>query len=241
MPDDRARGVQLREFASALGITIDDYGLLDKALTHASATGDQNGPVFNYESLEFVGDAVLGLVVARYLYENLPDRTPGEYSKMRAGVVNRRALARVAEQLGIAEMIRLGKGEEKAGGRNRKALLADSVEAVIGALYLDQGAEASDAFVIQIFQEELNAAQEKDNIWDYRSRLQNRCQAHRVSLPTFNVVRETGPDHNKTFDVIVDIGETTVGRGTGNTKKEAEQNAARAALENEGRFWGTTQ
>lgn len=233
MAESRKRRGQLTEFAGRLGIRFDNYDLLDKALTHASATGDRSGPSFNYESLEFIGDAALGLAVAHYLYDNLPDRTPGEYSKMRAGIVNQSSLARVAGRLGIAEVIRLGRGEEKSGGRERKALLADCVEAIIGALYLDQGWEAAGEFVIRIFVDELEAAQTTGEVWDYRSRLQNYCQAERIGLPRFEVVRAEGPDHEKTFEVVVDLRDKIVGRGSGRTKKEAEQNAARAALEHE--------
>ena len=233
MADSQDRRGQLTEFAARLGIPVENYDLLDRALTHASATGDHSGPSFDYESLEFVGDAALGLAVAHYLYDSLPDRTPGEYSKMRAGIVNRRSLARVARRLDIVDVIRLGKGEEKSGGRSRKALLADCMEARIGALYLDQGWEAARKFVIRVFREELEAAQTTGEVWDYRSRLQNYCQAEHIKLPRFEVVRAEGPDHKKTFEVVVYLKDEIVGRGSGRTKKEAEQNAARAALEHE--------
>lgn len=233
MADSEVRRRQLTEFAARLGIPVENYDLLDRALTHASAVGDRSGPSFNYESLEFIGDAALGLAVAHYLYDRLPDRTPGEYTKMRAGIVNRRSLARVALRLDIAGVIRLGRGEEKSGGRKRKALLADCMEAIIGALYLDQSWEAARTFVIRVFKEELEAAQNTGEVWDYRSRLQNYCQAERIGLPCFEVVRAEGPDHEKTFEVVVDLRNEIVGRGSGRTKKEAEQNAARAALEHE--------
>lgn len=231
MGDPEGRTRQLRELASRLGIEIKDAGLFDRALTHASITAEVNEPIGDYESLEFLGDAVLGLAVAHHLFEALPDRTPGEYSRMRAGMVNRRVVSRVAACLNIADMIRLGKGEEQSGGRGRTALMADCLEALIGAVYLDGGWEAARAFVVRVFRTELERASQTDRVWDYKSRLQNVCQAKRVSLPRFLLVRSEGPDHQKEFEVEVILQEQPLGRGRGNTKKEAEQNAAREALE----------
>lgn len=233
--DEEARRDELRRFAAGLGISITDVSLLDRALTHASAV-DQNGPQSNYEALEFVGDAALGLAITHCLFNTIPDRTPGEYSKIRASVVNRRTLARVASGLGIAPLIRLGKGEERSGGRQRKALLADCVEALIGAIYLDQGWDAVKAFVQDTFKAELEKAQSVDRIWDYKSRLQTYCQARRMDLPQFVLVKSVGPDHRKEFEVEVLLRGQTAGKGAGTTKKEAEQNAAKAALQAEGQL-----
>lgn len=205
--------------------------LLDRALTHASTFADTQENTGDYESLEFLGDAVLGLAVSHFLYEQAPDRTPGEYSRMRAGVVNRRCLARVAGELGIAAVIRLGKGEELAGGRKRAALLADCLEALIGALYLDQGWDSVRMFVNRIFESEIQRELNSERTWDFKSRLQNYCQAEKVPLPVFEVVRAEGPDHQKEFEVEVLICGIPRGRGRGLSKKEAEQNAAREALE----------
>ena len=227
--EPNARRVELQSFAERLGIRLDDIDLLDRALTHASAV-DDTGPRQNYEALEFVGDAALDLAITHRLYEQIPDRTPGEYSKMRASIVNRRALARVAMTLNIAPTIQLGKGEERSGGRERKALLADCLEALIGALYLDQGWEATKTFVTDCFEGELTKAVGSDRIWDYKSRLQNYCQAERIDLPNFVLIGSAGPDHRKEFEVEVHVRGEAAGRGSGSTKKEAEQNAARVAL-----------
>jgi len=234
MSEETAREEELRALASQLGIVTDDLGLLDQALTHASITSEAPDVKRDYEALEFLGDAVLGLAVAHHLFENVPDRTPGEYSRMRAGVVKRQAVARVAGQLGLAPAIRLGKGEESSGGRKRQALLADCLEAVIGALYLDQGWEAARSFVVSAFGKELVCERDLDTIWDFKSRLQNHCQALHYALPVFAVVWSEGPDHNKQFEIEVSVRGRPAGRGRGSTKKEAEQNAARAALEREG-------
>ena len=231
---DPAREEELRALASRVGIQADNLELVDRALTHASIAAEARDGVRDYEALEFLGDAVLGLAVAHYLFENVPDLTPGEYSRMRAGVVNRRSVAEVATQLNIGPAIRLGKGEELSGGRKRQALLADCLEALVGALYLDQGWQAARAFVIRIFHGELEIERASDKIWDFKSRLQNYCQGHQFPLPTFVLVRSEGPDHRKEFEVEVLIRGQPAGRGRGSTKKEAEQQAARVALVREG-------
>lgn len=235
---DDARTEELREIAARLGLNFRDLTLLDRALTHASILTELDHPARDYESLEFLGDAVLGLAVADHLYRRAPDRSPGEYSRMRAGIVNRRCLARVAQALGVAPAIRLGRGEEQTGGRSRVALLADCLEALLGAVYLDQGWEPVRAVVDRVFHDELQRETESDRMWDYKSRLQNYCQAERVPLPTFVVVRSEGPDHRKEFEVEVLLRGEPVGRGRGLSKKEAEQNAARAALKREGQLRG---
>ena len=236
MAETAAPRAELTTLAARLGLRMENWALLDQALTHASATAPQSGADSNYEPLEFVGDAVLGLAVTHYLYEHVPGRTPGEYSRMRAGTVNRRTLAKIARELGLGEAIRLGKGEETSGGRNRSALLADCMEAVIGAVYLDQGWPHAQQFVEAIFEAELTRATRDDKLWDFKSRLQHYCQAQHIALPLFTVVRCEGPDHRREFEVEVSLRDLPSGRGRGLTKKEAEQNAARAALEQEGQL-----
>ena len=233
MIDDSLRIEELRAVCANLEIEIANLALVDRALTHASIVAETPSPVRDYESLEFLGDAVLGLAVAHHLYARVPDRTPGEYSKMRAGLVNRRCLARIAARLNIAPAIRLGKGEELSGGRERAALLADCLEALVGALYLDCGWETAQQFVARIFREEFDRERTSNRIWDFKSRLQNYCQAQHMTLPEFAVVRSEGPDHKKEFEVEVSLRGVPVGRGKGSTKKEAEQNAAKVALEHE--------
>ncbi len=228
------RALELNQLAERLGVSIANWHLYDQALTHASTVGDiDTEQVAHYESLEFLGDAVLGLVVSHYLFDFLPNRTPGEYSRMRAGIINRRCVGRVAQSLDLAPAIRLGKGEEQSGGRNRLALLSDCLEALIGAIYLDKGWQIAHDFVVRAFGEELSRCTESDLTWDYKSRLQNLCQARKINLPIFNVVRSEGPDHEKEFEIEVLIQKKSLGRGTGKSKKEAEQNAARKALEHE--------
>ena len=232
MDEVDSRSAELHALARRLQIEIKDWRLYDQALTHASIAGDADEEqVANYESLEFLGDAVLGLVVSHYLFDYLPSRTPGEYSRMRASIINRRCVGRVAQRLDLGPAIRLGKGEEQSGGRNRLALLSDCMESLIGAIYLDQGWQYAHDFVVRAFKEELAECKHSGLTWDYKSRLQNVCQARRLDLPVFKVVRSEGPDHKKEFEVEVHIQRQALGWGIGKSKKEAEQRAARMALE----------
>ncbi|MFO7976908.1 MAG: ribonuclease III [Candidatus Hydrogenedentota bacterium] len=234
MNNDASRVPELQALAKRLGIRFDNIALLDRALTHASIACEQQDSSDNYESLEFLGDAALGLAAAHLLFERVPERTPGEYSRMRAAIVNRRCLARIARELDIAPAIRLGKGEELAGGRARAALLADCLEALLGALYLDQGWEVARAFAVRILEPEVTGLQTRRQIWDFKSRLLHYCQARHIGLPEFVVVRTDGPDHRKEFEVEVLLRGESAGRGVGASKKEAEQQAARMALSQEG-------
>lgn len=228
------REAELKLLCDRLGLRLHDVELLDRALTHASIQSELHGPAYDYESLEFLGDAVLSLAVAHHLFIHAPDRTPGEYSRMRARIVNQNGLARVAERIQIGPAIRLGKGEEMSGGRARAALLADCMEALIGSVYLDQGIDAAQEFIVRVFAEELESASQTDAGWDHKSRLQHYCQAEKIPLPRFELIRSEGPDHQKMFEVEVYIRGEAAGRGTGQSKKEAEQRAACAALEREG-------
>jgi len=234
MGEQSQRDEELRALGSRLGLDLSSFNLLDRAVTHASALGDRPELTGNNESLEFLGDAVLGLAVAEWLYAHVPDKSPGEYTQMRAQVVNRQALARVANGLDLGSVVRLSRGEDAAGGRERPGLLADCLEAVVGAVFLSEGWDAARGLSIRILENELRVAPKSLGDWDYRSQLQNFCQARQWPLPEFDVVAESGPDHQKTFEVSVTVQGRVAGTGQGATKKEAEQNAARAALESQG-------
>ncbi len=228
------REESLRNLAVRLGVEMRDTRWYDRALTHASCVAEDESTGGDYESLEFLGDAVLGLAVAHYLFTHIPGRTPGEYSRMRAAMVNRQSVAHVANALEIAPLIRLGRGEEASGGRRRTALVSDCLEALLGAVYLDNGWDTAQELVARTFHDEFLKARKADVVWDYKSRLQNHCQAEHIGLPRFEVVRSEGPDHLKEFEVEVSLRGKSAGRGRGHSKKEAEQNAAREALEREG-------
>ncbi len=217
---------------AAVGYRFRDRGLLEHAMTHTSrANEDASGGVMDNESLEFLGDAVLGFVVADLLFREFPEYDEGEKSKMKAILVSTTTLARVAERLGLGDHLLLGRGEEKTGGRRKQALLADGCEALIAALYLDGGMEQARAFIVRelrSFVEELR----RDGVsaQDYKSALQELVQGRNRPLPEYRVVGAIGPDHQKLFDVEVLVAGEPLARATGPSKKEAEQEAARLAL-----------
>jgi ribonuclease III len=217
---------------AAVGYRFRDRGLLEHAMTHTSrANEDASGGVMDNESLEFLGDAVLGFVVADLLFREFPEYDEGEKSKMKAILVSTATLARVAERLGLGDHLLLGRGEEKTGGRRKQALLADGCEALIAALYLDGGIEQARAFIVRelrSFVEELR----RDGVsaQDYKSALQELVQGRNRPLPEYRVVGAVGPDHQKLFDVEVLVAGEPLARATGPSKKEAEQEAARLAL-----------
>ncbi|HEY8550762.1 MAG TPA: ribonuclease III [Vicinamibacterales bacterium] len=234
------RVVRLRdEFAgleARLGYRFRDRGLLEHALTHRSrANEDVTGGVVDNESLEFLGDAVLGLLIAEALYHEHPQLDEGEKSKIKASLVSTTSLARVAEELGLGEHLLLGRGEEKTGGRRKPALLADACEALIAAVYLDGGLEAARELVRRELWERASIGDargaEAGSTGDYKSALQEALQAAARGLPEYRIVAERGPDHDKVFEVEVRVGGEVVATATGRTKKEAEQAAARHALE----------
>jgi ribonuclease-3 len=224
---------ELDALESRLGYRFRDRGLLEHALTHKSkAHEDPSGGVIDNESLEFLGDAVLGLVVADALFKALPGSSEGQKSKIKANLVSTASLAELAEGLGLGDHMILGRGEEKTGGRRKPALLADTYEAIIAALYLDGGLEAARGFIVREIGARIEAARQPGYFGrDHKSRLQERLQGLGRALPAYRVVVETGPEHRKMFSVLVASGEQVLAHAEGRTKKDAEQEAARLALE----------
>lgn len=234
--DVGSRVVRLRDefddLQARIGYRFRDRGLLEHALTHKSrAAEDASGGVADNESLEFLGDAVLGLVVAEALFRRYPDYTEGQKSKIKAAVVSTQSLARHAELLKLGDHLILGRGEEKTGGRFKQALLADAYEALIAGIYLDGGLEAAAAFLMRELGEALEAGVAPGFAQDYKSALQERLQALGRPLPEYRVSGEAGPDHRKIFSVDVLVAGTLLGSASGRAKKEAEQEAARMALQ----------
>jgi ribonuclease-3 len=234
--DVGTRVIRLRdefdELQQRIGYRFKDRGLLEHALTHRSrAAEDVSGGVYDNESLEFLGDAVLGLVVAEALFRRYPDSSEGQKSKIKAAVVSTQSLARHAEVIRLGEHLLLGRGEEKTGGRFKQALLADAYEALIAALYLDGGLPAAAAFLEQELGAAIAAGAHQDAVGpDYKSALQERLQASGRGLPEYRVAAASGPDHRKVFTIEVVVSGEILGTATGKAKKEAEQEAARLAL-----------
>jgi ribonuclease-3 len=212
-----------------------DRGLLEHAMTHTSrANEDITGGVVDNESLEFLGDAVLGFLIADTLFREFPDWDEGEKSKTKASMVSTFALAKQAERLRLGDHLLLGRGEEKTGGRRKQALLADGYEALIAAIYLDGGIEAARGFIKREFHPLIDVARRlgAGGQQDYKSGLQELVQARSQPLPEYRLLGTFGPDHEKRFEVEVVVGGETLARASGPSKKEAEQEAARMALEN---------
>jgi ribonuclease-3 len=230
------RVIPLRnEFAALerrLGYRFRDPGLLEHALTHTSrANEDVSGGVIDNESLEFLGDAVLGFAIADLLFRRFPDQDEGWKSKVKAALVSTSSLARLAEGLGLGDHLLLGRGEEKTGGRRKHALLADGYEALLAAIYLDGGVEQATAFIAQQFKDLIDEARKPAGVTrDFKSALQERVQAEGDRLPEYVVIGQSGPDHHKMFRVEVRVSGQALAEAYGRSKKEAEQEAARQAL-----------
>jgi len=220
----------LREILSKLQIDVTDAALLQQALTHKSFLGEAAESLSN-ERLEFLGDSVLGLVVAEYLYRRFPDRAEGELAKAKAVAVSEPVLAESAKKLGLPEMILMSSGEEASGGRARNSILADAFEALVAVVYLDSGLEAARRFIIKALESILDDIEREEHIRDYKTLLQEHTQGIHKKAPQYVVIGERGADHDKTFTVEARLGDRVLGRGEGKSKKQAEQAAALEALE----------
>jgi ribonuclease-3 len=202
--------------------------LLERALTHRSYAYEQGGLPTN-ERLEFLGDSVLGLVVTEHLFTSFPDLSEGQLAKLRAAVVNSRALADVARSLGLGSLIRLGRGEETTGGRDKSSILADTMEAVIGAVFTEHGIDAARVFVHHLFDDLMADVATRGAGLDWKTSLQESASLAGLGVPVYQVA-ESGPDHAKSFQAMVVLDRHSYGPGAGRNKKEAEQNAAAIAF-----------
>jgi ribonuclease III len=215
------------DLRAQLGNPTLDAELLDRALTHRSYAYENGGLPTN-ERLEFLGDSVLGVVVTETLFRAHPDLSEGRLAKLRAAVVNARALAQVARTIGLGEHVMLGRGEESTGGRNKSSILSDTVEAVIGAVYLSGGFESARDVVHLLFDPLMETAAGLGAGLDWKTSLQELAAEHTLGVPEY-VIEDEGPDHAKTFTAQVQVGGNRYGHGTGRSKKEAEQQAAETA------------
>ena len=212
-----------------LGYTFQDRSLLEQALTHSSCANESRGKLQSNERLEFLGDSILGMVVADHLYRNHPDLPEGDLTRTRAALVCEESLVEAAQMLNLGAHLRLGKGEEAGGGRHRPSIQADAVEAVLAAVYLDGGIGSARKIIQKYILSREVAGLTKPR--DYKTALQELVQRESDQVLKYQLVGEEGPDHDKRFFVEVTLNGTTIGSGSGRTKKEAEQAAAHAALE----------
>jgi len=216
---------------NTLGVSFKDPSLLEQALVHSSYINENMGITTSNERLEFLGDAVLGLIIAQELYRRLPQSSEGEMTELRSSLVRGDALSRLAKAISLGDYLYLGKGEEASGGRRKPANLAGAMEAVIAAIFLDQGFNVTRDFILRLMDKELDKALSRGIAPDYKSQLQELIQARHQQTPTYQVLEAVGPDHDRRFSVEVRVGDTVLGRGSGKSKKLAEIEAARSALD----------
>ena len=224
------RRAELVRLSGQIGVSFHDLSFLDEALTHPSYTNEKKDAITHNERLEFLGDAVLELASSTYLYVRFPDCTEGELTKMRASLVQSETLARLARQLDLGSYLRLGRGELLGGGADRQNNLENAFEAVIGAVYLDRGWETAQDYVARQLASEATLVRRSHVSHDYKTALQEQIQQKRHASIAYELIGETGPDHDKRFTTRVVIAGQAMGEGTGRSKKEAEQQAAAAAL-----------
>ena len=221
----------LQDFCRNRHIEFEDFQLLDLAFHHRSYSNENaKHKHLNNERLEFLGDSVLGLATAGFLFEDMKDSQEGDLAKIKAAVVSEKALAPIALKFGIDKLLVMGRGEEMSGGRTKPAILADCMEAIIGALYLDKGFEAAKKYVLSFIVPQIRLIQQNGGK-DYKTLLQELYQKKSKSTPVYRTVSISGPDHDQTFEVEVILGEITYNSAKGKSKKEAEQLAAKKALE----------
>ena len=220
----------IKDLEKEIGYHFQNISLLQNALTHSSYANERwHNSLLSNERLEFLGDSILGMLVAEYLYRTFPDRPEGELTRMRADMVCEKTLACVANHIGLGRHLMLGKGEEQGGGRSRDSILADAMESVIAATFLDGGMAAAEAFIRKFILVETPVT--KLHNVDYKTELQELVQQKKNQVLSYALIGQSGPDHDKHFDVEVSLNGTVVGTGSGRSKKRAEQDAARAAIE----------
>ena len=219
----------IKDLEAAIGYRFQNISLLQNALTHSSHANERwHDSLMSNERLEFLGDSILGMVVAEHLYRNFPDRPEGELTRMRADMVCENSLAAVANRLGLGQHLLLGHGEERFGGRSRASILADAVESVIAASFLDGGMEAARGIIDRFILSDV-PVRKLHNV-DYKTTLQELVQQKKNQVLTYTLTGESGPDHDKQFRVEVALNGQVVGSGTGTSKKRAEQDAAHSAI-----------
>ena len=222
--------MQLEDLEKEIGYTFKQKELLKKALTHTSYAYEKK--VDSNEKLEFLGDSILEFISSKYLYQNYPNLKEGEMTKVRATVVCEKSLHKIAQKHNFSDFLYLGKSEQVTGGKNRPAILADSVEAVIAAMYLDGGLDKAEKFIIGNLKDEIEIATKHVGDKDYKTVLQEKLQEHGDVKIEYEITKEIGPDHNKSFEAQVSLNGKVLAKGKGKSKKEAHMEAAKKALEN---------
>ncbi|MDD3474746.1 MAG: ribonuclease III [Candidatus Dojkabacteria bacterium] len=224
------RITMIEELTKELKIKFNDISLLERALTHRSYLNENRDIDRNNERLEFLGDAVLELIISKHLYENYPDNPEGDLTSFRSAIVRTESLAEASRELGYGKYLRLAKGEEETGGRDKDYILANTFEAVLGAIYVDQGLEECKDLVYRVLVPKIDNIVKNRLDIDCKTKIQEVAQAKYKLTPVYEVVEENGPDHDKEFVVVVKIGDKVIGQGKGGSKQKAEEAAANEGL-----------
>ena len=219
----------MTEFEKSIGYCFKNKKLIERALTHSSYANERGSK--DNERLEFMGDAVLGLITAEYLYERLPESHEGSLTKLRASLVCEQSLFEISKKIRLSDFILLGNGEERTGGRQRASVVSDAFEALLAAIYLDAGLDYAKRWLLNLMQDAFLDAMSGNRNKDYKTELQELVQSRHVGKLSYRVAGESGPDHNKRFEIEVVLDNKVIGRAEGASKKEAEQSAARIAID----------
>ena len=220
----------IKDLSKKININFNDISLLKRALTHRSYLNENRDVDKNNERLEFLGDAVLELIISQYLYNKYPDRPEGDLTSFRSAIVRTESLADASRELNYGKYLRLAKGEEESGGRDKDYILANTFEAVLGAIYIDQGYQKCKDLVERVLITKIDNIVKNRLDIDSKTKIQEIAQEKYKLTPTYEVVKESGPDHNKEFIVAVKIGEKVIGKGKGSSKQRAEESAAKKGL-----------
>ncbi len=227
---DPKRLKHLNEFESIIGYSFKDISILNNALTHSSFVASKADFLEHNERLEFIGDSILSMVISLHLYSKCKNSPEGSLTRFRAGIVCEQSLYNASTHLRLGQYLLLSKGEENTGGRNRVSILADAFEAVIAAIYLDGGLKKAKTFILSNLEDIIDASVENKILSDYKSFLQEHVQKNGSGKLSYKLLKEEGPDHDKTFEIALYLNNTMIGRGEGHSKKDAQQAAAKDAI-----------
>lgn len=231
---DSKRTGQLKELSDKIGHSFKQLQLLNNALTHSSYVASRNDYLEHNERLEFIGDSVLNMIISLHLYQKCKNAPEGHLTRIRASIVCEQSLYAAADRIGLGKYLLLSKGEENTGGRSRVSILADAFEALIAAVYLDGGIKKARSFVLAGLDDTISDSIQNKLFSDYKSFLQEHVQKNNSGKLNYKMLSEEGPDHNKTFEMALYLDNTLIGKGTGHSKKDAQQAAAKAAIESLG-------
>ena len=227
---DTKRLKQLNEFENVIGYSFRNISILNNALTHSSFVASKADFLEHNERLEFIGDSILNMIISLHLYSKCKNSPEGNLTRFRAGIVCEQSLYNASDRLKLGQYLLLSKGEENTGGRSRVSILADAFEALIAAIYLDGGIKKARTFIIVNLEDIINDAAENRIFSDYKSFLQEHIQKSNLGKLSYKLLKEEGPDHNKTFEIALYLNNTMIGKGAGHSKKDAQQAAARDAI-----------